>query len=220
LLTFAPLLAWAGGGGLSLGGPADEKAFRRWLVWLAETLYEIRYGLPPDVKDCSGLVRFCYREALRSHTREWAEEVGLDTIPALPEPKGGTAIFDRLGGAVFRVVPGSYSTGDERKGAYRYFADAEHLMKYNCRKVAGELEAARPGDLLFYRQLTPSQPYHSMVVTGAAVVYHTGPEGKWTGEVRRLTFDELRGHPQPRWRPERGNPNFAGVFRWSLLERG
>jgi len=220
-LALAPGLALAQSGlGLRLGGPAEEKALRRWIVWLAEALHAMQPSLPADVKDCSGFVRFCYREALRRHDREWAEQMGLDGIPALPDAKGAAEIYARLGGAVFRVRPGRYRPGDERNGSYRYFADVEHLMRFNCVRVAGELRAARPGDLLFYRQLAPSQPFHSMVVTGRGVVYHTGPEGNWAGEVRRLAFDELRRHPQARWRPETGNPNYLGVFRWTIMEQG
>jgi uncharacterized protein YfaT (DUF1175 family) len=221
MLALAPGLAWArGGAGLRLAGEADRKAVRRWIAWLAEALYTMGEQLPPDVKDCSGLVRFCFRESMRQHDRAWAEQLGLDGIPALPDAKSAIEIHARLGGAVFRVRPGPYRPGAERNGSYRHFADAEHLMLYNCRRLAGDPDAGRPGDLLFYRQLTPSQPFHSMVVTGRAVVYHTGPEGSWAGEVRRLDYSELRKHPQPRWRPVAGNANFLGVYGWTLLDRG
>jgi hypothetical protein len=221
LLTLVPGVAAAqGAGGPQLRGEADRNALRRWIVWLAEALNAMQPNLPPDVKDCSGFVRFCYREAMRKHDRAWAEQLGLDRIPALPDAQSAIEIHARLGGAVFRVRPGPYRPGDERNGSYRHFADAEHLMRYNCRRVAGDLDAGRPGDLLFYRQLTPAQPFHSMVVTGRAVVYHTGPEGSWAGEVRQPGYDELRKHPQPRWRPVAGNPNFLGVFSWTLLDRG
>lgn len=220
-LTLMPLSA-AGQSALRLGleGQAAEKAFRRWVAWLAEALYAVQPDLPDDVTDCSGLVRFCYREALRRHDREWAEQVGLDGIPAMPDAAGGARIHALLGGAVFRVKPGAYRPGDERNGSYRHFADAEHLMRFNCRRVSGELDAAREADVLFYRQLEPKQPFHTMVVTGRRVVYHTGPEGGWAGEVRRLEFDELRRHRQARWRPVGGNANYLGVFRWNILERG
>jgi len=206
--------------GLRLAGEADRKAVRRWIAWLAETLFAMQPKLPPDVKDCSGFVRFCFRESLKRHDRQWAEALGLEGIPALRDAASAIRIHARLGGAVFRVRPGGYRPGDERNGSYRHFADAGHLMRYNCRKVAGELAAARQGDVLFYRQLTAQQPYHSMVVTEGAVVYHTGPEGSWAGEVRRLEYDELRQHPRPKWRPVAGNPNFLGVYGWNLLERG
>lgn len=216
-----PGLAWPqGGAGLKLSSEADRKAVRRWIAWLAEALFAMRAGLPADVKDCSGFVRFCFRESMRRHDGEWAAQLGLDGIPALPDARSAIAIHAQLGGAVFRVRPGAYRPGDERNGSYRHFADAGHLMRYNCRRVAGEMAAAQPGDVLFYRQLTPEQPFHSMVVTDRAVVYHTGPEGSWAGEVRRLEFEELLRHPQAKWRPVPGNPNFLGVHCWILLERG
>lgn len=221
LLAVTPGLAWAqGGAGLRLSGEADRKAVRRWIVWLAEALYSMQPNLPADVKDCSGFVRFCFRESMKRHDREWAGQLGLDGIPAMPDARSAIGIHARMGGAVFRVRPGQYRPGDERNGSYRHFADAENLMRYNCRRVAGALEAGRPGDVLFYRQLTSAQPFHSMVVTGEAVVYHTGPEGSWAGEVRRLGYDELRRHQQAKWRPVAGNSNYLGVFGWTLLERG
>jgi hypothetical protein len=49
------------------------------------------------------------------------------------------------------------------------------------------------------------------------VVYHTGPDGKWPGEIRRVALQSLLNHPDPRWRPVPGNRNFLGVYRWNIL---
>jgi uncharacterized protein YfaT (DUF1175 family) len=49
------------------------------------------------------------------------------------------------------------------------------------------------------------------------VVYHTGPLGRHPGEMRRPSAAEMLRHPEPRWRPVAGNPNFLGVFRWNIL---
>ena len=87
---------------------------------------------------------------------------------------------------------------------------------------------ARPGDLLFFRQLEQSSPYHSMIFVGRSrldksavesdiLVYHTGPNGKQPGEMRRTSVSELLEHPSPRWRPSPGNGNFLGVYRWNIL---
>jgi uncharacterized protein YfaT (DUF1175 family) len=57
-------------------------------------------------------------------------------------------------------------------------------------------------------------------VPGPYVVYHTGPEGKWAGEVRRPSIRELLDHPEPRWRLVLGNPCLLGIFRWNLLLGG
>jgi uncharacterized protein YfaT (DUF1175 family) len=49
------------------------------------------------------------------------------------------------------------------------------------------------------------------------MVYHTGPEGKDPGEIRRLTVSELMNFPDARWRPVASNPAFLGVYRWNVL---
>ncbi len=49
------------------------------------------------------------------------------------------------------------------------------------------------------------------------LVYHTGPQGKSPGEIRRLTLSELMNFPDARWRPVASNPAFLGVYRWNIL---
>jgi uncharacterized protein YfaT (DUF1175 family) len=82
------------------------------------------------------------------------------------------------------------------------------------------VHAARPGDLLFYRQLEQNSPFHSMILTGPDhdwAVYDTGPIGKEPGEVRRVALEDLIHHPDTRWRPIPENSNFLGVYRWNIL---
>lgn len=185
----------------------DRKAFRAWFTWLAEAAY---FGLLParQITDCSSLLRFAYVQALRAHTAEWAEGVGLKWLPPLPELRQPVKTAE-----VFRAGAGEW----------RQFADAENLMRHNARQVTREVRRAAPGDLLFYRQLVEKQPWHAMVVLersafeekrGPLAVYHTGGS---PGEVRRPTVEELVRHPEPRWRPVAGNANFLGVYRWHIL---
>jgi uncharacterized protein YfaT (DUF1175 family) len=49
------------------------------------------------------------------------------------------------------------------------------------------------------------------------IVYHTGPEGKSAGEIRRWSVAELVNYPEGRWRPIASNPAFLGVYRWNIL---
>jgi uncharacterized protein len=193
----------------------DQRAFRAWFTWLAEALFFVpAQETPEEVRDCSSLVRFAYRNALTPHTASWARSVGL-TIPLPPLPEISRRGFAPL-----------LRTGLD---AAAHFADAAHLMRYNFRRIAGEWRAAEPGDALFWNQNPGHGADHCMVWLGASqfeaaqetyVVYHTGPEGKWAGEVRRPSIRELLNHPEPRWRPLRGNPHFLGVFRWNLLLGG
>jgi len=96
----------------------------------------------------------------------------------------------------------------------RHFADAKTLQTRNCDFVDRDWRAGAPADLLFYLNLDQNRPYHAMALTNGHAIYHTG--GK-PGEIRRPALAELALHPEPRWRPARGNPNFLGVYRWRIL---
>jgi len=108
----------------------------------------------------------------------------------------------------------------------RYFADVQNLKEYNCVAVSRDWQDARPADLFFFLQLFQQQPFHVMIFLGPSryeraagpfVVYHTGPIGRESGEVRRPLLASLRVYPDPRWRPLPGNPAFLGVYRWRIL---
>ena len=202
---------------LRLRDRADQEAFRAWSVWLAESLWASQPALPAEINDCAALLRFCAREALREHTAEWGRRLGLAELPPLGEIQQYHYPLRGWGGAFFRVKPGPLREGDVRNGAFREFADAEHLMRFNCHSLGRRIAFSRPGDLFFYRQLDDFQPFHSMIVAQKHAIYHTGPASRTKGEMRRLQFDELLRHPEPRWRPVGGNGNFLGVFRWNLL---
>lgn len=202
---------------LRLRDRADQEAFRSWCVWLAESLWASQPRLPREVTDCSSLLRFCAKEALRRHDGAWAASLGLEDLPPLPEVRQYSYPTSLLGGAFFRTRPGPLRESDFRARVFREFADAEHLMSFNTFPLGRSVRLARPGDLLFYRQLDDFQPFHSMIAAGDHAVYHTGPIGRTRGEMRRPAIAELLRHEEPRWRPLEGNSNFLGVFRWNLL---
>ena len=107
------------------------------------------------------------------------------------------------------------------------FADADTLVTLNARRLGRDVRAAQPGDLLYYRQDAADSPSHLMVFVGESrfdaghdwVVYHTGPDGQWPGEVRKVALHDLERHPSARWRPIAANPAFVGVFRLAILDR-
>ena len=212
---------------LRLTRPLDRRAFVEWFTLLAESVYVLPENRrPPEVSDCAALLRFAFREALRRHTGEWAAGLDLPVVGASSEITRYHYPFTPLGANLFRVRAGSFQPADLSSGAFAQFADAETLMRYNTYPVTRDIRLAEPGDLLFYRQLEQHMPFHAMVYLGQSrfdpgpatyVVYHTGPLDGGPGEIRRPSVDELLQHPSPRWRPNAGNPNFLGVFRWKIL---
>jgi uncharacterized protein YfaT (DUF1175 family) len=218
---------------LRLHTAEDRRAFRAWFTVMADALYDLDPAkLPAGVTDCSGLLRYAYREALLQHDDHWFADrraQGILTVmPPLPTIAQYHYPDTPLGAALFRVRPGNFSAADLTDGSFAQFADAKSLMMWNTHFISRDIHMARPGDVIFYRQLVQNSPYHSMVITsndpgasmGAAatlVVYHTGPVGRTPGEVRKMTIDDLLHHPDARWRPEPTNPNFMGVYRWNIL---
>jgi uncharacterized protein YfaT (DUF1175 family) len=195
-----------------VSAPQDQSAFIRWFTFLAEIQYFTpAKDRPREISDCSALLRYAYREALRNHNEAWSSEQHFPLLPALPSirnPQRDPNVF---------LTP----------AGYRQFANAQTLQRYNCFFVSRDIARAEPGDLLFYRRETARITYHSMIYAGASqvnhdnqvyVVYHTGPEGTSNGEIRRLTLDQLLHFPDPQWQPNTANPSFLGVYRWNILK--
>jgi uncharacterized protein YfaT (DUF1175 family) len=192
---------------LPLDDESDRAAFTRWFTYLAESQYYAPV-LPPEINDCAALLRFAYREALREHDGRWAGDLKLTDVPPISGVRKYSYPYTPLGARLFR-------TRDD----FAEFADAQTLIRYNAHFIGRDLRVAAPGDLLFYRQLEQNQPFHTMIFLGDFVVYHTGPFQGGPGEMRRPSVVELLHHPAPQWRPEIGNPNFLGVYRWNILRR-
>ena len=198
-----------------LADASDRAAFRSWFVLLADAQFE---RAAPEVVDCAALIRFAYRESLRTHTSEWTRRIALPFTPTFPDVRSAPQPSSS-GWPLFRVsadVPGRYAE----------FADARTLVSLNARYISREVRALQPGDLLYFRQPEQRQPDHLMVFVGRSffdsehadwVVYHTGPTDDGPGEVRKVRLHDLAQHPAPRWRPVVSNPQFAGIFRLSLL---
>ena len=215
---------------LRLHTPQDRQAFRTWFTSIADSQAD-QPNLPAEIDDCAALLRFAYREALSAHDASWLSrhptEAAFPSIAQYAYPQ------TPLGANLFRVRPGPFLRQDLDNGSFAQFADARTLMERNTYLVGRDLRLARPGDLIFYRQLDQNSPYdvrvatpyhspfHSMVFCGEkGVVYHTGPINKGKGEMRRLLLSDLLHHPDPRWRPLPENENFLGVYRWNILREG
>ena len=215
-----------------LDSPADQETFRRWFVLIAE-YQALRPApeVPREINDCAALLRYSYRNALRTHDSNWLREAQLAPPSALPSLEKYRYPFTPLGASLFRIRPGKFQASDLKDGTFAEFADAKTLKDFNSYLISRDVHDARPGDLLFYRQLEQETPFHSMIFVGRSawqresdattnsdiVVYHTGPMDDAPGELRRVTVTELLQHPSPRWRPVAGNSNFLGVYRWNIL---
>jgi uncharacterized protein len=215
---------------LRLHTSQDRQAFRDWFISITDSQAD-EPNLPAEIDDCAALLRFAYREALLTHDASWLRS--HPTEAALPSIAQYTYPQTPLGANLFRVRLGPFHREDIENGSFAQFADARTLMERNTYLVGRDLRLARPGDLIFYRQLDQNSPYdvpgathyhspfHSMVFCGEkGVVYHTGPINKGKGEMRRLLVSDLLHHPDPRWRPLPENENFLGVYRWNILREG
>lgn len=201
-----------------LGEEGDREAFRAWFVALLEQQVETPSpAWEPAQRDCAGLLRFAFREALVPHTSEWRARVAFaDGAPGQdPSPAFG---------AVWRA-------GFPTPEGPQPFAKGAFLRRLACVPLGRDTALARPGDLLFFaRGGARAQPDHAMAfvrpeVDGAPMLlWHTGPEGsgasRQAGEVRRARLDDLIHHPDPDFRPLPENPAFVGLFRWRLLAEG
>lgn len=208
---------------LRLRSEEDRTSFRRWFTLIADN-QAIAKKLPPEVTDCASLLRYSYREALRRHDAAWQQE----TRTVLPEPLADVRAWNYphtpLGANLFRVRAGVFVPANLGDGSFAEFADAKSLVAWNTYRISRDPLDAQPGDLLFWQLTSDESHWHSMILTrlGAepAVLYHTGPDGKDPGEIRRVLLADLLRHPDPRWRPVASNPNFLGVYRWKILRDG
>ncbi len=216
---------------LRLHTTQDRQAFRAWFTAIAEHQADHPAQLPPEINDCAALLRYAYREALHAHDETWLTSHAIpSTAPSIRQYAYPQT---PLAANLFRIRSGPFVPADLDNGSFAQFADAQTLMQHNTYLVGRDLRLARPGDLIFYRQLDQDSPYdvpgttryhspfHSMIFLGEnGVVYHTGPIHHGKGEMRRLLLSDLLHHPDARWRSLDENANFLGVYRWNILREG
>lgn len=208
----------------------DRDSFRRWFTWIAEMqFYKLSEEWNSEQRDCAGLVRFAWRESLRTHDRLWYRRMGENYDPVASDVTVSLT-SEPLREKLFRTAPGAYSPNDVAKGKFSEFADAQTLKMFNATFVARDREQARPGDLLFFHQpWVQKYPYHVMIFLGEArlasedgrdwVVYHTGASPADDGTVKKVRLSVLDQHPNKRWRPIQSNPNFLGFYRLKILNQ-
>jgi uncharacterized protein YfaT (DUF1175 family) len=209
---------------------ADRESFRRWFTRIAEMqFYRLSDQWNPEQRDCAGLVRFAWREALRRHDRLWFQKMGPGYEAIAPDITTSETEGRLLGDKLFRTGLGRYEPGDEAGRSFSEFADARTLKNFNTVFVSRDRRQARAGDLLFfYQPWVQKYPYHIMIYLGdqsAApggagdwVIYHTGSSPTGEGVVKKVELAVLDHHPDARWRPLESNRNFIGFYRLKILD--
>ena len=207
----------------------ERENFRRWFTWVAEMqFYNLSDQWNAEQRDCAGLVRFAWREALRPHDRPWFQRMGENYDPVAPDLPANIAA--PLGGKLFRTAPGTYAPTDDAEGYFSEFADAQTLKMFNVEFVGRDRREAKPGDLLFFHQPWVQKfSFHVMIFLGEPriasegthdwVVYHTGASPNDAGTVKKVRLAVLDQHPDKRWRPISTNPNFLGFYRLKILNQ-
>ncbi|AVQ11420.1 PF06672 family protein [Leptospira santarosai] len=188
----------------------SRQAFRQWFIQIALSQYLKETGSwNLQERDCSGLIRFSYKEALKNHDLSWQKKIGIlldRNIPDVREFLYPDIPF--IGINLFRTGPQTFGT----------FANAESLEKYNTSFVSKELESGLPGDILFFREDRGNGTnFHSMILveenkTNPLLLYHTGSRRG----IQLIRANEL--HKSNRFTPEPSNPSFLGMYRFRILD--
>lgn len=208
----------------------DRDNFKRWFAGIAELqFYQASDEWNTEQRDCAGLVRFAWREALRKHDRLWFHKMGSGYEAIAPDIRAFSLETNPLGERLFRTSFGSFQESDLANGRFSEFADARTLKNYNCVFVSRDRRRAERGDLLFFQQPWVQKfPFHAMIFLGEAlrhgegaadwIVYHTGASPTDNGTLKKVRLAVLDHHPDKRWRPVENNPNFLGFYRLKILE--
>jgi uncharacterized protein YfaT (DUF1175 family) len=164
-------------------------------------------------RDCAGLVRFAYREALKLHDASWTSKTGITDTKDLPQITEFN--YPEIPFLEFKIFKTSEGSADDIS-TFGEFADAATLMRLNMDFISKDLSHAERGDVLFFCiNSGNSFSYHTMIVTEKnpeiMLIYHTGENGI----VKRVNSVYLSESAV--FRPVEGNKNFLGAFRFKII---
>ncbi|MGY2896248.1 DUF1175 family protein [Deinococcus sp. UYEF24] len=198
---------------------ADRVSFADWFASVAESqYYAMSADWKPETRDCSGLLRYAFFNALAPHDAAWYAKFRYLPPPHTPPVRAYHLPAPLVRYSLFRVAPGDYRPDDVKTGRMVGRTTVQFLMRNSMVFVSRDPGRARRGDLLIF--LRPElASYHSMVYLGnGLVVYHTGASVAEGGQVRLVTLATLNRHPDAAFHPTVSNPNFLGVYRWKILD--
>src|SRR6266508_1664553 len=97
----------------------DRENFRKWFTVIAESqFYHLSEQWKAEQRDCAGLVRFAWREALRRHDRTWFQKMGPGYTAIAPDVIRYNLEQGPLGEKLFRTSFGSYKDGELASGTF------------------------------------------------------------------------------------------------------
>lgn len=149
-------------------------------------------------RDCAGLVRYLFWEAMQSHNDTFLQQYpAMRSFPVNPPA------------SLLKLRP---AWSHDNLNAAQLIA--------RSRPVGRSLpsNALKTGDLLFFQSAELKIRHVMLVVrSGSAVflVYHTGDD---RDELRIRTFADISGLTDANWHPEPQNPVFRGVYRPAFLD--
>lgn len=198
-----------------LHSEGERTAFQRWFVRIAEAQFrKTNYGWNKDERDCSGLVRFAYREAQKRHDSAWFKKNGITIDKNLPDiMRFFYPNVPVIKNKIFKIKHGPA----EDQSTFGVYADAKTLMLLNTAFISRDIRDSQPGDLLFfYDSENFKSPYHTIIVTKndlqeIILLYHTGDRQG----IKRVNVQYLNAIRK--FSPNPWNKNFLGVFRFSIL---
>jgi uncharacterized protein YfaT (DUF1175 family) len=208
----------------------DRRNFRRWFVSIAESqLHQEDPAWRQDDRDCAGLIRFAYREALKRHDTKWLRNKPFLIDAAIADVRQyNYPHVPLLQTRIFRTRDGSFAETDLSDTTFAVTALAAKLRSYNTLFLGKTLENVWPGDLLFFLNAGDvHMPQHSMIFIGDNkrppsvddyVMYHTGPNDNKPGLIKKVRLADLLRHPDERWHPTPENRYFLGYYRWKILD--
>jgi uncharacterized protein len=197
----------------------DVLAFNDWFASISESQY---YSVASDWalrdRDCAGLLRYAFINALMSHDSKWFKKFEYLPPTVQPDVRAYTFPVPILSRSVFRDAPGAYQSDDVMTGKLVGRVGAKYLVNYSMVFATKDITKARRGDMIIF--IRPKlNSYHTMVYLGnSRIVYHTGGDGEWHGEVRLLRLETLMKHPDTAFHPVPSNPSFLGFYRWKILQ--
>ncbi len=200
-----------------LDSPADREVFARWFVRIAEAQFLKRNSSwNSRERDCAGLIRYCFREALKIHDDEWFKKSGIPYEKNIPDvAKFNYPNIPLLGDAVFKISAGNF---DDKK-SFSSFADAGVLLQYNFKYIGRLMDDAKVGDVLFFfDENNFKYPYHTMIISEISssqkfsVIYHTGDNDI----IKRVRADYLNS--SSKFNTSSNNKYFLGIFRFHIID--